>query len=105
MENYEGYVTGETPVVFVGTPAALLDSIPGFEQIDNITGCSNQLVIGKGSRERYRAYFDYILLNPAIMADSEIWSQMQTDSRVADMPCYPAEGSIAIVDGILVVKM
>lgn len=105
MENYDGYVTGETPVVFVGTPEALLDTIPGFEQIYNITGCWNSFVLNSGEPDRYRAYFDYILLNPAIMADSELWLQMQSDSRVTNMPCYPAEGSVAIVDGVLVVKM
>ncbi len=105
MENCDGYITGETPVVFVGTPDALLDTIPGFEQISNMTGCWDSFVPNSNSRGRYQAYFDYILLNPAIMADSEIWSQMQDNDEVVNMPCYPVAGSVAIVDGILIVKM
>ena len=105
MENCDGYVTGETPVVFVGKPDALLDTIPGFEQIHKMTGCWHSFVLNSNARERYQAYFDYILLNPAIMADGETWSQMQDNDEVVNMPCYPAMGSVAIVDGVLVVKM
>ncbi len=105
MENCDGYITGETPVVFVGKPDALLDKIPGFEHVYNITGCWNSFVLNSNARGRYQAYFDYILLNPAIMADEETWSQMQNNDEAVNMPCYPAMGSVAIVDGVLVVKM
>lgn len=112
MEHCDGYVTGETPVVFIGNPFvfianphALSDTIPVFEHVNTITGCSSSFVLRTNSRRRYRLYFDYILLNPALLADDETWLQMQNNAEVADMPCYPAEGSIAIVDGVLVVKM
>ena len=45
------------------------------------------------------------LINPAIIADTQTWLRMQNDIRVAEMPCYPADGSMAIIDDILVVKM
>ncbi len=105
MEKSEGYVTGETPVVFVGKPDTLLDTIPGFERAYKMTGSDNWYVLGAASRRYYQAYFDYILLNPAIMAEQEIWSQMQTHEKMKDMPCYPQEGSIAIIDKVLVVKL
>ncbi len=105
MENCDGYVTGETPVVFVGKPDSLLDEIPGFERIYEIVGCDTGYVLGASLRGYYQAYFDYILLNPAIMADSETWSQMQTKDEVIAMPCYPEEGSVEIIDGIIVVKL
>ena len=105
MERCDGYVTGETPVVFVGTPVALLDTVPGLEEIQDIIGCESPLTLFRNVRARYRAYFDYILLNPAVMADTEIWTKLQSDSTVAQMPCYPQEGCMAIIDGILVVKL
>lgn len=104
MESCEGYVTGETPVVFVGSPSAMLDGLAGFENIQDITGCSEPFVLFSGIHERYRAYFDYVLLSPAVMADPDVWLQMQDDSRVAEMPCYPADGSIRMIDDIMVVK-
>lgn len=105
MEEQDGYITGKTPVVFVGRPDTLLDTIPGYERISSITGCWNEFALNSSSRDRYRSYFDYILLNPAIMAEQEKWDQMQNDTRVNDMPSYPKEGSIAFVDDILVIKM
>ena len=105
MENCEGYVTGETPVVFVGQPDTLLDTIPGFERTYEMTGSESWYVLGAASRGYYQAYFDYILLNPAIMADYETWSQMQTNEEVKAMPCYPQEGSVAIIDDVIVVKL
>ncbi|MCD8376296.1 MAG: glucosyltransferase domain-containing protein [Oscillospiraceae bacterium] len=105
MESCDGYVTGETPVVFVGKPDSLLDGIPGFERIYTLTGSTSSYVLGAAGRRYYQAYFDYVLLNPAIIADSETWLQMQTDDEVAAMPCYPEEGSVAIIDGVIVVKL
>lgn len=105
MESYDGYITGETPVVFVGKPDSLLDEIPGFERIYEITGNGSGYVLGAAECRFYQAYFDYILLNPAIMADSKTWSQMQTRDEVIAMPCYPEEGSVEIIDGVIVVKL
>lgn len=105
MESCDGYIAGETPVVFVGTPDSLLEDIPGFESIYELTGCGNTYVLGAAERTYYQAYFDYILLNPAIMADSETWTQMQECDESASMPCYPEEGSVAIIDGVMVVKL
>lgn len=105
MEGQEGYVIGETPVVFSGAPVQMLEPVPGLEDLSNVFGCRYPYVLYSIERKRYCAYFDYILMNPAKMADPEIWSQMQTDSRVVAMPSYPEEGCMAFLDGVLVVKL
>lgn len=106
MECCEEYVTGETSVVFVGRPDSLLDPLPGFEELyEEMTGEWNTYVLGAAGRNYYQAYFDYVLMNPAVIADTDTWNEMQTNSEVDEMPCYPEEGSIAIVDGVLVVKL
>ncbi len=92
-------------MVFVGAPSAVLDKMPGFESLYSMTGQGKMYVIGPTLRGRYVSYFDYVLMNPAVIADSETWNEMQTNSEVVNMPCYPEEGSVAIVDGILVVKL
>lgn len=70
-----------------------------------MTGEWNTYVLGAAGRNYYQAYFDYVLMNPAVIADTDTWNEMQTNSEVDEMPCYPEEGSIAIVDGVLVVKL
>ena len=106
MENYDGYVTGTTPVVFVGEPGSVLSTVPGFDPLYlNMTGCWTPFVVDQDKQIRYSAYFDYALLNPAVMADPNTWDRMHVDSRVTAMPCYPTEGSVAIIDGVMVVKL
>ena len=39
------------------------------------------------------------------MADWELWNQLQRDSAVGEMPCYPDSGCMALVDGVMVVKL
>lgn len=105
MEEVEGYEPGVTPVVFVGTLDQLNDVISGFEDYRGITGISQSAVAGTQEDYRVRTYFQYVLGNPANIAGNPTWSQMQADPTVAQMPCYPEEGSVALVDGVLIVKL
>lgn len=105
MEDYEGYIPGETPVVFVGLPNQINAVIPGFERYANMLGMDSSDVLAWHERDRWQAYFGYILSNPAVLAEEEIWNAMQTDSRSAEMPCYPEDGCIEILDDVLVVKL
>lgn len=103
MEHCEEYVPGQTPVVFVGNPT--LDTIPGFEKYERITGADFAGVTDMTEDYRARAYFQYILNNPAVIPGSDVFSQMAEDARVSAMPVYPQSGSIAVLDGVLVVKL
>lgn len=101
MENCEGYTEGQTPVVFVGEPD--LDTIPGFEKYTRVTGADASAVTGLAEDYRARAYFRYVLNNPAVIPDSDVCSRMEADPRVEAMPSYPQSGSIAMIDDVLVV--
>ena len=105
MEEQKEYVTGETQVVFVGEPVHLLEKIPELEYGYEFTGANGNYVLGAAKRDYYQAYFDYVLQNPAIMADEEAWDEMQDKPLVEEMPSYPEEGCIKMMDGILVVKL
>ena len=39
------------------------------------------------------------------MADWEQWNRIQKDPRVQQLPVYPADGCMQLVDGIMVVKL
>ena len=109
LEQQEDYVAGETPLVFAGVSEQLQERIPGFEAYYDITGCETASPIVKSTVSYnyniYAAYFRYLLNNPAVMADWELWNRLQEDPRVAALPSYPAEGCMELLDGVMVVKM
>ena len=102
MEETQGYVPGETPVVMVGLPQQLNDTIPGFEAYRKPNGMWMTDVLNYGDSGHWAAYFKYILLNPAKIVSG---GKMTDDPRVQALPCYPAQGCTAIIDGTLFVKL
>ena len=104
MEEVDGYVCGETPVVFAGDASAQIDETEEFESISVMTGMERKSSASPES-SYYQAYFDYVLMDSAVMADEDTWDEIIASDFVADMPCYPETGSIQLVDGVLVVKL
>lgn len=105
MEDCDGYVSGETPVVFVGRPEQLQEAMPGFEKYTGITGQHQVETADTRIEYRIRRYFRYILGAKDVMAEEAVWNAMQNDPRVTAMPRYPQDGCTAILDGVLVVKL
>ena len=105
MEEQDGYIPGETPVVFVGLPSNMNKVIPGFESYTQILGMDSNDGLVWHERDRWMAYFRYILSDPAVFAEEPIWTHIQEDTRVLKMPSYPEKGSIEMLDGNLVVKL
>ncbi len=108
LEDREDFTPGETVVTFIGTPAGR-PGLYGMERVSTITGLGDNSVFSTDASQphynAYRAYFDYVLRYPmAFCADAEHY-RLKADERVQAMPAYPQEGSIAMVDGILVIKM
>lgn len=102
MEETEGYVPGETPVVMVGLPQQINEVIPGFEAYRKPNGMWMSDVLNFGDAGHWSAYFKYILQNPAKIVAGE---QLYTDPRVEAMPCYPSPGCTELIDGTLAVKL
>lgn len=105
METVDGYVAGQTPVVFVGRHQQLNETIPGFEPYRSVTGMDSALVANTSEDYRLRAYFQTVMNYPANIPGSDVFRIMEADPRVAELPAYPADGSISMVDDILVVKL
>ncbi len=104
MQQTPGYRSGNTQVVFVELPVIQIEDAPGFESVSAIAGMWKNYVPFGTDPWSYQSYFTYVLLNPARMAEQDVWSRMQDDPRVDAMPVYPAEGSVAMVDDVMVVK-
>lgn len=105
MEECSEYEPGKTPVVFVGNSDQMNKSISGFEKYREITGAGDAWSANMPEDFRSRTYFQYVLNNPALIASGSAWEEAQTDPRVSQMPSYPSDGCIAMIDGVLVVKL
>lgn len=105
MEMMEDYMPGETAVVFVGNPENHNAMIPGFKDYWNVIGMTSSDLLLAPTRDRYQAYFDYILSLPINLADQELWNRVSGSEASKAMPCYPAQGCMELRNGILVVKL
>lgn len=105
MESLEDYMPGETEVVFVDLPDNLNDVMPGFKDYWNVTGMTEPDMIYVGARDRFQAYFDYMMGLPILLAEDDIWNAAPELDAVQEMPVYPARGSMQMIDGVLYVKL
>ena len=105
IEAMEEYVPGEAEVVFVGLPDNLNQVMPGFKDYWNVTGMTESDVIYAGNRDRFQAYFDYMMGLPIVLAEDSLWSESVNMEAVQQMPVYPASGFAQMIDGVLYVKL
>ena len=103
MEQTDGYVPGETPVLFIGEPrdSVIFDERWGFEDLDGTGLFKGFSATYSGT---YYCFFNGVLsyrINYMNWADPEFYAGLP---EVQAMPTYPAKGSCQIVDGVLIVK-
>lgn len=98
IESMEEYIPGVTPVAFSGNfdnSPNLLNAEP-FNEI-SLYGVGKSVMTYPGTDSAYLSYILNVNMNIAQVNNE--------DEIIRQMPVYPAEGSIAFVDGILVVKI
>lgn len=97
IESQEGYIPGETPVIFVGTPSDVLTELPSKKHIQNITG------VEKNSSITYdfESYFENVLQKEILIEEVE---EVENVSSIKALPTYPEKGYIAWIDGKIIVK-
>ena len=105
METVEEYEAGVTPVVFVGSHRLLNEVIPGYEEYRDITGMYSSVVANTQEDYRLRSYFQTVMNYPVSVPGGDVFRQIREDSRVKAMPAYPQDGSVAMIDGTMVVKL
>ena len=98
IESADGYIPGSTPVAFTGTfnASPALKNDEGFEDL---------VPYGMGNTSMFYIGTDYAVLNHLLQANMNLIRIDAADTRVHEMPCYPQEGSVACIDGTLVVKI
>lgn len=104
MEQVDGYVPGETPVVFAGSFYAI-DLVSDHEGIkpEGLVGFEGDLAITY--YETYTSYFWTILGCPINVADRQTMIERIQTPQVQEMPIFPAAGSCSMVDGVMVVRI
>lgn len=97
LELQEGY-TEDTPVAFIGTAAMETGTAPTY-----MTG----VLTGEDAANIYTrdTFLRELLASDYNWADEELCEALQNTDEFQKMPCYPAEGSIATIDGVIVVKL
>lgn len=111
IEEQEGYVMNETPVLFVGslnaTDSEFYQMRDGFEHLYRGTG--QYYYMGTTTRRMYEWYFEYLLAYPILCVndgegDVETQVMYMQKEEVQNMPNFPEVGSVQMIDGVLVVK-
>lgn len=104
MEDIDGYITGETPVLFIGV-GSLGKEKTGFEDIYPIMGAWHNYAITMDIYGYYELYFEYVLNYPIILCDETTRNSITSKDIVKDMPTFPEQNSVQMIDNILVVKL
>ncbi len=105
MEDTEGYVPGETPVVLEGdlNHSAVSQTRPGYPE-DNVT-YAMQKHFAPRYHGAYKNYLVNVLGYPVRIEPLETTDRYAADPRVAAMPAFPDPGCCEMIDGMLIVKL
>lgn len=104
IENTEGYVPGETPVLILGGHK-IIGLQDGYDNMSYITGARTASSLGSTYKCYYDAYFEYVIKTDINIVDDDIFMKLAKEKEIVDMPCYPNKNAIAFYDGVLVVKL
>ncbi|MBO6129250.1 MAG: glucosyltransferase domain-containing protein [Pseudobutyrivibrio sp.] len=93
IEQTEGYVVGETNVVFSGIPNIKFIDEFGFK---NTTGFGTSAITYESILSKYLYY---------IINTDMVYVEADCEDITRDMPVYPSYGSIKMVDDVIYVKL
>ncbi len=102
IEHHADYVVGETKVAFVGMPSHLLNDFPAAWRARMLVGMHAHGYLTEG---RCSPYFNYYLMSSSNRISRQEMKDLAKLDTVQAMPLYPAEGSIQMIDSVLVVKL
>lgn len=103
MEQTDGYVLGETPIVLVGatTESPLNVKREGFDYGATGLWCS----LTPTYYPIPQTYISYYLGYPAVFGDGVDQWRVSVSEEMLEMPLFPEPGSVRMIDGIMVVKL
>lgn len=103
VESLEGY-TPDTPVALAGvlSDRACGRTIPAFSHPEAITGTDDSLLL-----HYYSAHdvLEYCIGLRMPRFTREQWDSVYRSDLIGQMPCWPAQGSVILYNGVAVVKL
>lgn len=99
---FEGFDPGADEVCFMGT-APMGGDMEGFEDYYDYAGNGAHMALT--SPYKYRAYLRYVLNVPLKVCSDETADALYKAGSMDGMAVYPAEGSMRLIDSVLVVRM
>ena len=106
MEDVEGYEVGKTPVLILG----IIDQNPAsywnqdLEIVsDPYVGTTHHLAISYYGT--YSNYFQNVLGYPVNIVPLKDVEGYLDDPQIQAMPVYPAQGSVQMINGVLVIRL
>lgn len=102
-ETIEGYEHGVTPVVFSGVVSGSHFAMerPGFESSAELDGSIYSFTY----EMTYPWFFTRIISDSTRFVSEQERVQLVYSDEVLAMPVFPAEGSLKMIDGVLVVRL
>lgn len=106
IESLSDY-SPELPVAFVGEIGENLygGKVTEFSSYNNLTGTNDALLYSFDNYTRTRNFLSHYIGMSMPYPNQEQIDLLNTSEVVKAMPTYPAAGSIAIQDGIIVIKL
>ena len=103
MEGTEGYVPGETECAIIG----ILDEGPLSQHRAGFDYDTGGLWYNYNTSypETYPIYLNYYLDYPVNFVSDDKLTALENTPEVKNMPFFPAEDSVKMVDGVMVVKL
>lgn len=103
MEQTEGYVAGETPVILINSDYPGNAELTAFDAYFQETGLEGTLPVTYYAT--YERYFQYILQQPLLLLPESTANEWAKRETVAQMPAFPHTDSVQMIEGTLVIKL
>lgn len=106
MEDIEDYVPGQTPVAIIGA-SPMLTQLPHAERYERLVGISNNL-LARSPEAAYDPQYKlltYMLGSPINLCDDDTYFTLKKNADVIQMPLYPDNNCMQMIDGTLVIKL
>lgn len=104
----EGYVPGQTPVAFIGSPVTasqLSGQRYGYSNMAEMGDLTHDFYYSITGYYTYQYYVkDIMNINMEIMSVQEA-QEISQNPEVLAMPLYPSDEAISMVDGVVIVKL
>ena len=103
LEQREDYVPGETTLLFAGDMNHQISHRRELLEYWGYTGLNSNTPIQQWSH--YEPYLEYLMGIQVIYCDGQTRWDLVCSQEVIDMPVYPQEGCMQMIDDVLVIKV